>query len=410
MPLSPNMNLPIPVPSQTGGPQYALDEQSCFQQIDSHNHTPGQGSLVPLNALDVNQNLSMGGFSVTNLKSLQLNNQLISPGSSSLYMLGNDLYFADGTGAFNVQITSGNAVAVSGAVGFSGLPSGTASAAYLSLLGTFRFQSATNTAATLDVGPLKTRNTLAGSNAVTINAPNPLPADYSITLPSALPPSDRILRMSATGAISNNLDVDGSTLQIAANQIYVANNGITLTQMADNSVGTNELIDLSVTTNKIANGAVTASKLATGLTTSRDYSAIPNTTLNPLFGNNGGTLYSHGFTTSKANAIVQVCLKPITSSACFGNTYASAATAGYCWLQLDIDSNTVAYISGIEITTATKSGYTTRAALQAPIVMGSLVVAAAGAHVAGVNGGFSSSQGQHDLVLNGYALEIIEMP
>lgn len=202
MPLSPNMNLPIPVPSQTGGPQYALDEQSCFQQIDSHNHTPGQGSLIPLNGLNINQNLDMNNFSVTNLKSLQLNNQAISPGSSSLYMLGNDLYFSDGTGAFNVQITSGNAVAVSGAVGFSGLPSGTASAAYLSILGTFRFQSATNTAATLDIGPIKTRNTLAGSNAVTINAPNPLAADYSLTLPAALPGASSFVSSDVAGNLS----------------------------------------------------------------------------------------------------------------------------------------------------------------------------------------------------------------
>lgn len=202
MPLSPNMNLPIPVPSQTGGPQYALDEQSCFQQLDSHNHTPGQGVQIPVNALDINQNLSMGGLSVTDLKSVKFENQSISPGSSSLYMLGNDLYWSDGTGAFNVQITSGNAVAVSGAVGFSGLPSGTASAAYLSFTGTFRFQSATNTGATLDVGPIKTRNTTASSNAVTITPPNPLPADYTLTLPNALPAGNSFIQSDNAGNLS----------------------------------------------------------------------------------------------------------------------------------------------------------------------------------------------------------------
>jgi microcystin-dependent protein len=196
------MNLPIPVPSQTGGPQYALDEQSCFQQIDAHNHTPGQGIPIPLNALNINQNLDMGALSVTNLKSISFLNQAISPGSSSLYMLGNDLYWTDGTGAFDVQITSGNAVAVSGAVGFSGLPSGTASAAYLSLTGTFRFQSATNTGATLDVGPIKTRNTTASSNAVTITPPNPLPADYSLTLPNALPATDSFVVSDNSGNLT----------------------------------------------------------------------------------------------------------------------------------------------------------------------------------------------------------------
>jgi hypothetical protein len=103
---SPNMNLPIPVPSQTGGPQYAQNEVSCFNQIDSHNHTAGQGVPIPINGINVNQNLSMNGLSVTDLKSTKFLNQAISPGSSSLYMLGNDLYWSDGTGAFNVQITS----------------------------------------------------------------------------------------------------------------------------------------------------------------------------------------------------------------------------------------------------------------------------------------------------------------
>ena len=196
------MNLPIPVPSQTGGPQYAQDEVSCFNQIDSHNHTPGQGALIPLNGLNVNQNFNMNSLSITNLKSIQLLNQAVSPGSSSLYMLGNNLYWADGTGSYNVQITSGNAVAVSGAIGFSGLPSGTASAAYVSGTGTFRFQSATNTGATLDIGPLKTRNTTASSNAVTITPPNPLAADYTLTLPGALPSNTSFVQASNTGALS----------------------------------------------------------------------------------------------------------------------------------------------------------------------------------------------------------------
>lgn len=281
MPLSPNMNLPIPVPSQTGGPQYALDEQSCFQQIDSHNHTPGQGSLIPLNALNINQNLSMSGYSITSLKSLQLQNQAISPGSSSLYMSGNDLYFSDGTGAFNVQITSGNSVAVSGAVGFSGLPSGTASAAYLSVLGTFRFQSATNTAATLDVGPIKTRNTLAGSNYISLNAPNPLAGSYDIVLPANAPLSNKILQMGATGAIYNSLDVDNSTLQIVGNSIQVANAGITQTQLANNSVGTNQIINANVTRVKLGplGQQVSASSGVFAVSPKGSWVDIPNLTI-----------------------------------------------------------------------------------------------------------------------------------
>lgn len=238
------MNLPIPVPSQTGGPQYAQDEVSCFNQIDGHNHTPGQGALVPLNGLNVNQNFNMNSLSVTNLKSIQLLNQAVSPGSSSLYMLGNNLYWADGTGSYNVQITSGNAVAVSGAIGFSGLPSGTASAAYVSGTGTFRFQSATNTGATLDIGPLKTRNTTASSNAVTITPPNPLAADYTLTLPNALPASTKIMRLDSSGNVSANLDIDNSTLAIVSNTLKVNDLGIGTNQLANSSV-TSAKLDLT---------------------------------------------------------------------------------------------------------------------------------------------------------------------
>lgn len=202
MPVSPNMNLTIPVPSQTGGPQYANDEVNCFNAIDSHNHTSGQGVKVPINGLDINQNLDMNTLSVTNLKSIQFLNSAIAPGSSSLYMLGNNLYFRDGTDSFNVQITNGASVNVSGQYGFTGLPSGTASAAFLPLSGTFRFQSATDVGATTDIGPLKLRNTTTNSNAITITPPNPLPADYSLTLPSALPASDSFLVSSNTGNLS----------------------------------------------------------------------------------------------------------------------------------------------------------------------------------------------------------------
>ena len=67
---SPNMNLTIPVPTVTEGPQYAQEIQQNFNLIDSHNHTSGQGSPIPLNALTIGQNLNMNGYSVTNLKSV----------------------------------------------------------------------------------------------------------------------------------------------------------------------------------------------------------------------------------------------------------------------------------------------------------------------------------------------------
>lgn len=202
MPISPNMGLNVPVPTVTPGPQYAQDISGNFNVIDSHNHSAGSGVAVPFSGLAADQDLSAGGYSIFNLKTATLNNLSVSPSlSGSLYMLGNNLFFKDGSGAFDVQITNG--ASLSGAAGtISGLPSGTASAAYLSGSGTFRFQSATNTAATMDVGPIVLRKTSALSNSITI-APNAgLASNYSLTLPAALPASTSLVQSDTSGNLS----------------------------------------------------------------------------------------------------------------------------------------------------------------------------------------------------------------
>lgn len=200
MPISPNMNLPIPVPSQTGGPQYAQDEVSCFNQIDSHNHTTGQGSPIPVAALLVNSNLSMNSLSVTNLESLQLLNNAISPGTGALYMQNDDLYWSPGNGGASVQMTIGSTIA--GAPGNITNLVAPASAVFDGPSSSFIFQSNVNTAAGMDHGPLTIRNTTVSSNGITINAPNPLPSNYSYTLPNANPSSNSVLVVDNAGVMS----------------------------------------------------------------------------------------------------------------------------------------------------------------------------------------------------------------
>lgn len=200
MPLSPNMFLNIPVPSQTGGPQYALDEESCFKKIDSHNHTAGQGAPIPIGALIVNSNLSMNTLSVTDLKSLQLLENAVSPGSASIYMKNGDLYWTPGGGGVSVQLTIGSAIA--GAPGNITNLLPPASAVYDNPSSSFIFSSNTNTAAGMDHGPLTIRNTTVSSNGITVNAPNPLPANYSYTLPNSNPSSNSVLVVDNAGVMS----------------------------------------------------------------------------------------------------------------------------------------------------------------------------------------------------------------
>jgi hypothetical protein len=263
---SPNMGLTIPVPTVTEGPQYAQEIQQNFNLIDSHNHTSGQGSLIPLNALTISQNLDMNSYSVTNLKSTALVNQLSAPAENgSVYMTGDNLYWKDGTGSFNVQITNGNSLA--GAAGtISGLPTGTASAAYLSGSGTFRFQSATNVGADVDCRTVTLRNNVVSSFGMQVLPPT-LAANLQVTLP--LPPaSTKIIAMSSAGAMAANIDADNSSIEIVTNNLQVKDNGITTAKILNGAVTNAKLGALGQQTSAVS-GTFTTSSILFSLITNQ---------------------------------------------------------------------------------------------------------------------------------------------
>lgn len=201
MPISPNMNLSIPVVSTTTGPQYAQDVNASLNKIDGHNHTSGQGVQIPSAGLNINANVAMNGFGLTSTSILNLTSQVVVPSSGTIYRNNDDLWYVDGSGA-NVRITQGGAVAVSGAVGFSGLPFGTAGASYVSGSQKFVFQSATNTAANVDCGSLLIREVAASANAVTLSSPAALAANYTMRLPAALPAATSLVQSDSSGNLS----------------------------------------------------------------------------------------------------------------------------------------------------------------------------------------------------------------
>jgi hypothetical protein len=217
---SPNMNLIIPVPTQTLGPLYAQQIATCFDRIDSHNHTFGDGSQIPLSALSVSQALPMNNYPISNASYVSLAEQITAPTQGgSLYMQGGELYFRNGAGTFDIKMTNGATVNVPGTAGFAGLLP-PASATYSS--SNFIFQSGTNIAGNLDAASIKIRNTNPSSNAITINAPNPLPADYSMTLPASNPLTNSFLMVDSSGVITNNVAPDNTTIQIVGNQLVAS--------------------------------------------------------------------------------------------------------------------------------------------------------------------------------------------
>ncbi len=159
--------------------------------------------------------LPFNGNNATLLRSVRFQAQVsaitaVPPDLGCLYEAGVDLYYNDGAGN-QVRITQGGAV--TGATGtITGLPSGTASAAFVSASGTFVFQQATSTAANMDVGTLILRYpgsypTPAG-NFIALEAPTSLATGFAFTLPNNTPSVNQSALVSDTSGHLSYMNPD----------------------------------------------------------------------------------------------------------------------------------------------------------------------------------------------------------
>lgn len=274
---SPYMGLPVPAVGVTIGPDWASDINVSLGLIDAHDHSPGNGVQVTPSGLDISSDLTFAGNNATNLRSTRFSAQS-SPISNAadvgaLYVSGVDLYYNDGSGN-QIRITqSGNVAGSSGTI--TGLPSGTASAAYASGSGTFVFQQATSTAANMDIGTLIIR--YPGSypspagNYIAFQAPTTLATGYALTFPATLPATSGAFLTFSTAGAGSYTNVDNSSLQIASSVLGVKANGIQGSMLNSNVVDNVTLQysssqlsikALGVDTAQIAAGAVTLPKIA----------------------------------------------------------------------------------------------------------------------------------------------------
>lgn len=218
---SPNMNLTIPVPTLQTGPNWSFNLNSSLTLVDTHNHTSGKGVQIPTTGLNINADLPINGFNLTTIRSSRYSVQsgAISDVTdlSCVYAAGTDgdLYFNDGNGN-QIRITQSGSVAGSSGT-ITGLPSGTASAAYSAVAGTFVFQQATSTAANLDIGTLVVR--YPGSypspsgNAILLEAPSTISSQYPLVLP-ALPSYKSYLTLDTSGNIVGSVNATPSIAPI----------------------------------------------------------------------------------------------------------------------------------------------------------------------------------------------------
>lgn len=199
--ISPNMSLPIPVVGVDPGPQWGDDVNSCLTLLDSHNHSPGYGVPITPGGMNINSDLTFQNNNLTNAKTLGMYAQVSDPSTlGCLYYKGVDLYFNDGS-SNHIRITQSGSV--SGASGtITGLPFGTASASYVSGSSTFVFQSATNTAANMDIRSLLLRNATVSSFSVTLNPPAAMGSDTALTLPT-IPAQTNVMTLTSGGLMGS---------------------------------------------------------------------------------------------------------------------------------------------------------------------------------------------------------------
>lgn len=196
---TPNMNLPVPVPGTDPGPDWATNIVADMYGIDSHDHSTGKGVPITPDGLSISSDLPFNGNSATTVKSVVFSVQSVPLTTlGSIYESGVDLYYTDGSGN-QVRITQGGSVTGSSGT-ITGLPSGTASASFAA--GTFTFQSATSTPATMAVGPLVIGRSAASSKTVTL-APNAAQAaNYNLTFPAAAPAANQYPLSDGSGNLS----------------------------------------------------------------------------------------------------------------------------------------------------------------------------------------------------------------
>lgn len=206
MPTLPNMGLITPT---LGGDSGQWDDKinACFALVDAHDHTSGKGLAVPVAGLDIDADLPLAGFGLTNLGKISFTTIAApSSGSKNLFVnsADNELYWRTNSGT-NVKLTSGtsiNTTLVGGIVGdYSSVG---AEVAYDDANDRYTFkQQGTKPWARIASGPVRIFEfNTTESVYVELAAPSALAASYSITLPLAAPSRTSPVTMTSAGILT----------------------------------------------------------------------------------------------------------------------------------------------------------------------------------------------------------------
>lgn len=242
--ISPNMNLPLPIVGVDPGPDYGNQQNAAFSIIDSHNHAAGSGVQINPNGININANLTFGGFSATNLFTAVFSSQPSAlTGTNFLSFIGGNLYVNDGSGN-QIPITASGGVAGSpGSIGSLVPP---AAATYSAGSKTFTWTADSSKAAAMDNGAVTIRETnVASAKGVTIASASGLAADYQFTLPAGLPASTQYLTSNASGVLSFSTSNQIAVAATRATGTSVGTGGVAISASSGNFTTTGSLVNVT---------------------------------------------------------------------------------------------------------------------------------------------------------------------
>lgn len=104
------MGIVIPNVLSRPGSTYASDINTAITTLDAHDHTDGNGVAIPAAGLDIDNNVSWGGYSITALKATTYTQQAtVATANSFWFKSTGDAYVTNGSGT-QIQLTSGSSL------------------------------------------------------------------------------------------------------------------------------------------------------------------------------------------------------------------------------------------------------------------------------------------------------------
>jgi hypothetical protein len=224
------MNLDLPDVT-TVGPEYVTKNTEAFEQIDSHNHTSGNGVQIPISGILIDEDLNLGAKNLTNTRSTRLEDQSAvlsdTADKTCVYFVNGNLHINNENGT-SVQITEGTGINLSsvGTIGGDyGQPGILASATYSDTTKTYSWTQSSGVTAKMAVGDILLFENIASANPVTIKSPTSLGSPVIVTMPDSsgtLGNVDTIETVSGDWTFTGTTVISGPTT-VSGDMVFTGN-------------------------------------------------------------------------------------------------------------------------------------------------------------------------------------------